>query len=214
MNFALQASKTCKTQLIDLDLVNPCFRLSERRTLMEAAGVRLIAPNYASTNVESMSIPPEMASAFNPEWEMVIFDVGGDPTGATALGRFKSRFDAYPGVLEVLCVLNVRRPFSETAEKIQDLMGHLEAASRLRFTGLVNNTNLGVETGPDELRDGYETLRRVSRETGVPVAYTTGQKALLDAFLAEGHDPAYIGTPVAIDRYMHRDWESFTRKGI
>ena len=33
-------------------------------------------------------------------------------------------------------------------------------------------------------------------------------------FLAEGHDPKFIGAPMPIQTYMHRDWEPFTREGL
>lgn len=39
--------------------------------------------------------------------------------------------------------------------------------------------------------------------------YTTGKKEMLDIFLAEGHDPKYIGKPVPIDIIMKRDWDSY-----
>ena len=45
--------------------------------------------------------------------------------------------------------------------------------------------------------------------SGVPVLYTSGKKEFLDKFLAEGHDSRYIGTPIAIDTYMQRDWDSW-----
>ena len=36
------------------------------------------------------------------------------------------------------------------------------------------------------------------------------KKDLLEKFLAEeGHDPQYIGTPLPIDIYMRRDWNSW-----
>ena len=54
-------------------------------------------------------------------------------------------------------------------------------------------------------------IREVSEKTGVPVLYTSGKKAMLDVFLAEGHDPKYIGTPLVIDTYMQRDWDSWIR---
>ena len=66
-------------------------------------------------------------------------------------------------------------------------------------------------TGPEELRDGYEIIREVSERTGVPVLYTSGKKRMLDLFLAEGHDPRYIGTPMYIDTYMARDWNSWIK---
>ena len=62
-----------------------------------------------------------------------------------------------------------------------------------------------------ELRDGYEMIKQVSEITGVPVLYTSGRKEMLDIFLAEGHDPKYIGTPMPIDTYMHRDWDSWIK---
>ena len=58
---------------------------------------------------------------------------------------------------------------------------------------------------------GYEIIKEVSERSGIPVAYTSGKKEFLDAFLAEGHDPKYIGTPVPIDVYMKRDWDSWVK---
>ena len=96
-----------------------------------------------------------------------------------------------------------------TQEKIIDLQQQMEIHSHLKITGMINNTNLATMTTPAELRDGYEMLREVSDRTGVPVMYTTGKKEMLDIFLAEGHDPKYIGKPVAIDIIMKRDWDSY-----
>ena len=51
----------------------------------------------------------------------------------------------------------------------------------------------------------------MSEITGVPVKYTSGKKEMLDVFLSEGHDPKYIGTPLVIDTYMQRDWDSWVK---
>ena len=113
LNFALRAAKTGRTELIDLDMVNTYFRLSEYRGLAEDAGIRMVSPNYVMTNVESLSLPAEVASAFHMDWDTVVFDAGGDPAGATALGRFHENFaELLPGQLEVLHVVNARRPMS------------------------------------------------------------------------------------------------------
>ena len=74
---------------------------------------------------------------------------------------------------------------------------------------MINNTNLAELTGLDELRDGYEMIREVSEKTGVPVKFTSGKRELLEQFLQEGHDPAFIGEPFPIDIYMRRDWNSW-----
>ena len=99
-------------------------------------------------------------------------------------------------------MVNIRRPLAGTVDKIIDLQQQMEIHSHLKITGMINNTNLATMTTPAELRDGYEMLREVSDRTGVPVMYTTGKKEMLDIFLAEGHDPKYIGKPVP-DRHHH-----------
>ena len=144
------------------------------------------------------------------DWDTVIFDVGGDAVGATAVGRYHQDFmDLEPGALEVLNVVNIRRPLAGSVERILKLQEELQIHSRLRISGMVNNTNLAGMTTDAELRDGYEMIREVSERTGVPVIYTSGKQQFLDRFLAEGHDPKYIGTPLAIDTYMQRDWDSW-----
>ncbi len=210
LNFAFQAAETGRTELIDLDMVNTYFRLTERGKMVRQKEIRLVSPNFACSGIETLSLPAEVASAFALDWDTVVFDVGGDAVGSTALGRYHSDFAALePGQLEVLNVVNIRRPLSGTVEKIIRLQEEMQVHSRLQITGMINNTNLATMTGPDDLRDGYEILKEVSDRTGIPVAYTTGRQELLDQFLSEGHDPKYIGKPMAIDIYMKRDWESY-----
>lgn len=211
LNFAIQAAAAGdRTELLDLDMVNTYFRLTERGKMVEQKEIKLVSPNYACSGIETLSLPAEVQSAFDLDWDTVIFDVGGDSTGSTAVGRYHQDFmELDPENLEVLNVINIRRPMAGTADRIVRLQQDMEMHSRLHITGLINNTNLAKMTTEEELRDGYKVIREVSDMTGIPVAYTTGQKKFLDAFLAEGHDPKYIGKPIAIDMYMHRDWDSY-----
>ncbi|MCR5088173.1 MAG: hypothetical protein K6C08_01505 [Oscillospiraceae bacterium] len=213
LNFAFRAAERGeRTELLDLDMVNTYFRLTERGKMTEMKEIRLVSPNYACQGIETLSLPAEVASAFDMDWDTVIFDAGGDPVGATALGRYHQDFMALEdGALEVLNVVNIRRPLAGTVEKIIRLQEEMQAYSRLKITGMINNTNLATVTTAEELRDGYEMIRKVSEETGVPVRYTSGKKELLERFLAEGHDPAYIGEPFPIDIYMKRDWNSWIK---
>ena len=211
LNFAFKAAEADRrTELLDLDMVNTYFRLTEPGRMTRMKEIRLVSPNFANSGIETLSLPAEVASAFAMDWDTVVFDVGGDAVGSTALGRYHEDFLALePGELEVLNVINTRRPLAGTVERIIRLQEEMQIHSRLKITGMVNNTNLAGMTGPEELRHGYEMIRQVSEITGVPVLYTSGKKDMLDAFLAEGHDPKYIGTPVAIDTYMARDWDSW-----
>lgn len=216
LNFAFNAAEAGKrVEIVDLDMVNTYFRITDRGNLIKAKEIRLVSPNFVNSNVEALSVPAEVASAFALDWDLVIFDVGGDPTGATALGRYHNDFAELPeGSVHVYNVVNTRRPMAGTPEKLVSLMQDLERHSRQKVTGFINNTNLARLAGPEDLRDGYEIIRAASVASGVPVAYTTGRGDLLDTFLAEGHDPKYIGTPMAIRTFMHRDWETFTREGL
>ncbi len=216
LNFAFQAaSQGRKVELLDLDMVNTYFRLTDRQGLIKSKEIRLVSPNFVHSSVETLSLPAEVASAFALDWDTVIFDVGGDPAGATALGRYREDFDALPeGSLKVLNVVNTRRPLAGTADKLLSLMEGMQRHSRQKVSGFINNTNLARLASADDLRSGYEVIAEASRRSGVPVLYTSGRPDLLEQFLAEGHDPQYIGTPMPIETYMHRDWETFTREGL
>ncbi|MCR5665071.1 MAG: hypothetical protein K6G17_09395 [Oscillospiraceae bacterium] len=213
LNFAFRAAERGeRTELLDLDMVNTYFRLTERGRMTRMKEIRLVSPNFACSGIETLSVPAEVSSAFAMDWDTVIFDVGGDAVGATAVGRYHQDFmELLPEQLEVLNVVNIRRPLAGTVERILRLQEDMQVHSRLRITGMINNTNLAEATTTAELRDGYEMLKEASRISGIPVRYTSGKKDMLDAFLAEGHDPAYIGTPLAIDTYMQRDWASWVK---
>ena len=211
LNFAVQAAaRGERTELLDLDMVNTYFRLTEPGRLTRMKEIRVVSPNFTNSGIETLSLPAEVQSAFAMDWDTVVFDVGGDAAGSTALGRYHEDFmQLDEGCLEVLNVINIRRPLSGTVERIIRLQEEMQVHSRLNITGLINNTNLAQGTTEKELRDGYEMIRQVSELTGIPVSYTAGKQKFLNSFLSEGHDKRYIGTPLAIDTYMARDWESW-----
>ena len=88
LNLAMHFSRECRTTLVDLDIVNPYFRSGEKAEEMEKAGVRMLMPTFAMTTVDIPALPAEIQSVFEVPSDKVIFDVGGDDTGAAALGRF------------------------------------------------------------------------------------------------------------------------------
>ncbi|MEG1559264.1 MAG: hypothetical protein RRY79_05180 [Clostridia bacterium] len=217
INTALKASATESTVLVDLDIINPYFRSSERKALLNAHGIQVHHPLFAMTGVEAPSIPPDIYAVFVDQHETVVFDVGGDPTGAVALGQYKRNFDSLP-YLEVLYVINPMRPLSSTVESIVDMIGSITSKSRLPVTGLVNNANLSNENSFEILLHGYDIVKQVSIDTGIPVRFTVAESAILNEFSKAIYsyepDSKYIGEKFSIDRYMHRDWERFTENGI
>ena len=100
---------------------------------------------------------------------------------------------------------------SETPGGILKLKDEMESFARQKVTGFVHNSNLQVLASADDLREGYDTVKEASILSGIPVVYTTGKKECLDAFLADGgRDPKYIGTPLPLELYMQRSWDTFS----
>lgn len=218
LNMAFRAAaEGKKVTLVDIDVINPYFRSTERKTELEAAGVRLISPNFTSSGVEVPSIPPEIFSVFSDNSDLVIFDVGGDPVGAIAMGQYYGYFKQIEN-FEVWYVINMRRPLSSGAEENLEMIGKIMGVSRLRVTGILNNTNLAHETSVKDLFDGLEVTREVSRRTGFPVVGTIGTPEILGEFMREAEERGvpeeYVGRAFPIERYMHRDWDRYTESGL
>lgn len=216
MNMAVLASgRGLKTQVIDLDRINDYFRMSDHIEMLLSRKIDVVSPAFAGKGVTQTVMPARVASAFDGDWDLVIFDVGGDQAGALSLARYHQDFAALePGQLEVYDIVNVFRPMSESPEKIIKLKGELEGFARQKVTGFVNNSNLLNYASAEDLRRGYEVLRETSDLTGIPIVHTTGRKKLLDEFLADGRDPRYIGEPIALETYMHRSWDAFSHGRI
>ena len=216
LNLAVRAAdRGLRTQVIDLDRINDYFRMSDHIRLLGSRHIDLVSPSFVGKGLTQTVMPARVASAFDGDWDLVIFDVGGDQAGALSLARYHQDFAALePGQLEVWDIVNVFRPMSESPEKIIKLMGELEGFARQKVTGLINNSNLLNYASADDLRQGYDILREVSDRTGIPVVHTTGRKRNLEEFLKDGRDPKYIGVPMALETYMHRGWDTFSHGKI
>ena len=98
------------------------------------------------------------------------------------------------------------------------MINSVRPAARMEIDNLINNTNLSQETGVRELIDGYKLVGEVSEATGLPVRNTVSTAPVLEEFMryaeANALDRRYIGEYMAIERYMHRDWERFTMEGL
>ncbi len=216
INLAVKsAEKGLNTLVIDLDKVNDYFRMSDRVDVLKENKVNLVSPTFAGQGVTPSNMSAAVASAFAGDWDLCIFDVGGDAAGAMSLGRYYTDFMALePGQLEVYDIVNVFRPMSETPEKILKLKEDMESFARLKVTAFVNNSNLLNYASADDIRAGYDVLKETSEMTGIPIAHTTGRTIFVEEFLKDGRDPKFIGEPIGLETYMHRSWEAFTKLGL
>ena len=89
VNYALLLAKEGKDVVIaDLDIVNPYFRTKDSAAVLEQAGVSLISPKFANTNVDLPALPAESYRLVQDKSIYGIMDIGGDDRGAYALGRY------------------------------------------------------------------------------------------------------------------------------
>ena len=172
LNLALEAvERGKKVTVVDLDIVNPYFRSSEYRELLEKRGIRLIAPVFAGTTLDTPTLPPEIASIFEENRGTVLIDAGGDDAGVTALGGLHERLEA--AGYDMLYVVNRYRVLSQTPEEARRLLREIESASRLKACGIVNNSHLGVETTVETLLEALPFAERTAELTGLPLFFST-----------------------------------------
>jgi hypothetical protein len=178
VNLAFRLKEKYPTVTIaDLDIVNPYFRSKDSAKELEAAGIRLICSNYANSNVDIPALPPDLYALTDDRRMRAVIDVGGDDRGALVLGRIA------PALLEendyeMLMVINCYRPLTRDAASTVEVMREIEVAGGIRFTGLVNNSNLGVETTPEDVLTSVPYANEVSTLCGLPLVMTTAEKEI------------------------------------
>ncbi|MBQ4086632.1 MAG: hypothetical protein IJC78_00105 [Clostridia bacterium] len=177
VNFALSLKeKHDNVMLVDLDIVNPYFRSHDAKEMLEQAGITVMAPHYAGTNVDIPVLPPEIMRIFEEKDACIVLDVGGDDDGAIALGRYKQYFDKVN--YEMYLVVNTRRPLTSTPEEIIEMKENIEIASRLTVTGFISDTNLADETTEEIIMEGVSVTDEVSSATSLPVVYVCTQPGM------------------------------------
>ena len=177
INLAIDAAASGqKVVIADLDLVNPYFRTSDYKKLLESRGIEVITPVFGATNLDIPSLPASMYSIFERDG-VVIADVGGDDVGATVLGRFKPQFERSD--YDMLYVVNRYRSLTTTAGEAVEILREIEAVSGIRATALVNNSHLMKETGMSHIKEGIGFAGEVSEQTGLRIAATAVERGLL-----------------------------------
>ena len=201
MNLALDAARRVgSVSVIDMDIVNPYFRVSEQRRVLEAEGLELVAPVFSemgtSLDVPSLTgrILPAIEDASDDH--VVIIDVGGDDAGSVALGRYARAIEAHG--YDMFYVANRYRNLVQDLDDALENMAEIEAASRLRMSGIVNNSHLQGATDAEVIGKGLEYASELSRLSGLRVICTTVPRELENLQF----DKLY-----PVERYVKAPWE-------
>lgn len=178
VNFAFNLKKDYdKVAVADLDIVNPYFRTKDSIEDFNSRNIRLISSEYAGSNVDIPALPQEMYAITDDQSYKMIVDVGGDDRGALALGRLT------PKILEendydMLLVVNCYRPLTPNVSSTIEVAREIETACKIKFTGVINNSNLGELTTSEDVLDSINYAEDVAKALNVKVKYTTVKQSL------------------------------------
>ena len=127
-------------------------------------------PQFANTNVDGPTLPPQIHSVFSSD-ETVIFDVGGDKDGAVALGVYRNAIKK--AGYEMIAVVNMYRPLTATADDTLENLREIEDNCSLSFTGFINNSNLGEETTVSDIEASLPYAEEIAAKSNLPYLFTS-----------------------------------------
>ena len=185
INYAIDLKKKgCDVCIADLDIVNPYFRTKDSENALIENGIEVISLPFANTNVDLPSLPSQAYGLFQRRDKHVVIDLGGDDRGALALGRFVP-YILEENDFEMIFTVNFYRPLTTTPEEAYEVMGEIEYAARMKFTAIVNNSNLGPETTPNDIEKTFPMTERLCEMSGLSCIMTTAEKTVAEKIKAE-----------------------------
>ncbi|MBQ2841900.1 MAG: hypothetical protein IJE72_02560 [Clostridia bacterium] len=204
VNYALWLKKEHeKVVIADLDIVNPYFRSKDSKKYLESKGIHLISSEFANSNVDVPAMPSEAYAITDDKHTVAVIDVGGDDRGALAMGRYA------PAILEendyeMLFVINKYRPLTRDCASTLAVMQEIETACSMKFTGIVNNSNLGDETDEETVMNSVSYAEEISKISGLPIKMTTVKENLYDTLKNK------VVSCFPIKLYVRQSWAKAT----
>ena len=202
-----EKGSSCRTTLIDLDIVTPYFRSREAAQEMQKRGVEVVTPATVSQHLDLPGITPQILGALQTDDRTIILDVGGDEQGARALGQ-------YSGVLRkrgysMYLVVNPFRPFTQDTEGIRDAIADIERTSHLLVTGLVSNPHIMSDTTVDDFIRGQQVVDLASQQLSLPIVFTAAERGLIESVKSQLPSDMSV---LPLDRFFALPWvEAGTR---
>jgi len=183
LNFAMEWARKQRERVLiaDLDVNNPYFRSRDWIDILKAHQIDLIIPDQKIAFAEMPYLPKEIYSVIQQQGRNLIIDVGGHDVGTTVLGSLAEKIEKVP--YELWMVINTFRPEMETTEEIITILNRLQTLSKLKVTGMINNTNLGPLTEIQDVITSESIVLEASMQTGIPMIGTTIEEQLYEEAL-------------------------------
>lgn len=185
--------------LADLDVVNVYFRTREKKDLMKQLGITPIDSSIQTTTLDVPAVSAEVMRPLHDDKVNYVVDVGGDNVGGRVVGRFAEHFksDNY----DMFFVINANREKTQTADEVLGYIDAIETSSKLKVTGLVNNTHLLRETTVEDVLKGQDVAREVSKIKNIPIKYVCCIENLVDKLPKD-----LEGDILPIKMYLREEW--------
>lgn len=195
----LKQATASKVAIADLDIVNVYFRSREKQVMLEEQGIKVIASSIAGNALDLPAVAADIITPLEDKSYEYVIDVGGDSVGARVLGRFKNYIedDDY----DMFMVVNANREQTMDVEGIKRHKETIEATSRLKVTGFINNTHLIRETTLEDVLKGDKLLKEASKELGIPIRYVSAMSHIASQIPDE-----VSGEILALDLIMRDQW--------
>lgn len=175
-NYAIRAAEQGdKATVVDMDTVNPYYRTADLEDIFKENGVKLIAPMYAGTNLDTPIINYDIPTLYD-EGRRLIIDMGGDDAGAYPLGKFSRFIKEHEAETDIFYVVNFCRFLTHEPSEAEEILREIETACGLKATAIVNNSNLGYETDGEIIREGIKKAEELCGIAGIPIIYNTVPK--------------------------------------
>lgn len=202
VNYAIQLAKANKkTAIADLDVVNPYFRSREKEEFLNNLGIRVIGSSIKGLASDVPAVSGEILTPLQDNTFNAVLDVGGDPAGARALGRYYEYFTE--GNYDMFFVINANRPETREVEKTIQYLKNIEIQSRAKVTGIINNTHLLKSTTVEDVMRGQKLCKEVSKNLNIPIIYISCIESV-----AKDLPNDLEGEIFPIKMYMREEWMS------
>lgn len=201
MNYVTKLRSLVDTNVAisDLDIVNVYFRTREKRDFLQSKNIMPIDSSIQATTLDLPAVSAQVTAPITDKSYDYVIDVGGDDVGARVLGRFSHLIEQ--GDYEMFCVINANREQTQNANDVIKHIRSIENASKLKVTGLINNTHLVRETTIEDVLKGQDLAKEVSKLTNIPIRYVTCLESLIPQL------PAPLdGEIFPINLYMRECW--------
>ena len=185
--------------LADLDVVNVYFRSREKKDIMKDLGITPIDSSINTTTLDLPAVSAEIMRPLNDKSVNYVIDVGGDNGGGKGVGRVANQFNSND--YDMFYVVNANREKTQTAKEVLQYIDAIEATSKLKVTGLINNTHMLKETTVEDVLKGQYVAREVSKIRNIPIKYISCLESIVDKLPKD-----LEGDILPMKLYLREEW--------